>query len=236
MSFYKYSFWEVLAHAFSAEVWETVIPSIGETLYMVFISAFFVLIFGVILGLIVVLTGKDGLHPIPAVNNVLGAIINCFRSLPQVIIIIVMLPVARAILGQSYGSNACIISLVASCVPMFARLVESSILEVDKGKIEAAKAMGSSNTRIMFKVLVPESLPSLVRAFTNSLVIILSMTALAGSFGAGGIGYIAVTFGFTRYQHDLLIATIVVLIVIVQAFQMIGDAISKLILKKRHLI
>jgi len=236
MSLYKYSLWEVLKGAFSQEVWEQIIPSIGETLYMVIISAIFVLIFGVILGLLVVLTGKDGLKPCLPLHNVLGAIINCFRSLPQVIIIIVMLPVARALLGQSYGSNACIISLVASCVPMFARLVESSILEVDKGKIEAAKAMGSSNARIMFMILVPEALPSLVRAFTNSLVIILSMTALAGSFGAGGIGYVAVTFGYTRYKHDLLIATIIVLIVIVQIFQMVGDGISKIILRKRHLI
>lgn len=236
MSLYKYSFWEVLKSAFSQDVWAQVLPSIGETLYMVIISAIFVLIFGVILGLLVVLTGKEGLWPCAPIHNVLGAIINCFRSLPQVIIIIVMLPVARALLGQSYGSNACIISLVASCVPMFARLVESSILEVDKGKIEAAKAMGSSNARIMFMVLVPEALPSLVRAFTNSLVIILSMTALAGSFGAGGIGYVTVTFGYTRYKHDLLIATIIVLIVIVQIFQMVGDGISKLILKRRHLI
>lgn len=236
MSLYKYPFFEVFKHAFSMEIWQQIIPSLGETMYMVLVSAIFVLIFGVVLGLIVVLTGKDGLRPCALVHNVLGAIINCFRSLPQVIIIIVMLPVARALLGQSYGTNACIISLVASCVPMFARLVESSILEVDKGKIEAAKAMGSSNVRIMFKILVPEALPSLVRAFTNSLVIILSMTALAGSFGAGGIGYIAVTFGYTRYNHDLLIATIIVLIVIVQIFQMIGDGVSKFILHKRHLI
>lgn len=236
MSLYKYSLWDVLKNAFSKEVWDMVTPAIGETMYMVIISAIFVLIFGVFLGLIVVLTSKDGLMPCAPLNNVLGAIINCFRSLPQVIIIIVMLPVSRALLGQSYGSNACIISLVASCVPMFARLVESSILEVDKGKIEAAKAMGSSNARILFCIMVPESIPSLVRAFTNSLVIILSMTALAGSFGAGGIGYVAVTFGYTRYNHDLLIATIIVLIVIVQIIQMAGDFVSKLVLKKRHLI
>ena len=147
-----------------------------------------------------------------------------------------MLPVARAIVGQSYGSNACIISLVASCVPFFARLVESSLLEMDKGKIEAAKAMGSSNFRILFRIMVPESIPALVRSFTNAIVIIISMTALAGSFGAGGIGYIAVTYGYTRFQHDLLFATIIVLIVIVQVVQFTGDTISKVILKKRHLI
>ena len=116
------------------------------------------------------------------------------------------------------------------------RLVESSLLEIDKGKIEAAKAMGSGNMRILFTIMVPETLPSLIRAFTNAVVIVISMTALAGSFGAGGIGYIAVTYGYTRFQHDLLFATIIVLIVIVQAVQIVGDTFSKIILKKRHLI
>lgn len=236
MSLYKFSFWEVLKHSFSQEVWGQVIPALGETMYMVVISSVFVLLFGIILGLVVVLTGKEGLYPCRPLHAVLGAIINCFRSLPQVIIIIVMLPVARLLLGQSYGSNACIISLIASCVPLFARLVESSLLEIEKGKIEAAKAMGSGNFRILFRVMLPETLPSLIRSFTNAVVIVISMTALAGSFGAGGIGYIAVTFGYTRYQHDLLFATIIVLIIIVQLVQFAGDACSKMILKKRHLI
>lgn len=236
MSLYKFSFWEVLQHSFSKEVWDQVTPALGETMYMVVISSIFVLLFGVILGLVVVLTGKEGLYPCRPLHAVLGAIINCFRSLPQVIIIIVMLPVARLLLGQSYGSNACIISLIASCVPLFARLVESSLLEIDKGKIEAAKAMGSGNFRILFQIMLPETLPSLIRSFTNAVVIVISMTALAGSFGAGGIGYIAVTFGYTRYQHDLLFATIIVLIIIVQLVQFVGDAFSKMILKKRHLI
>lgn len=236
MSLYKYSFWEVLRHSFSAEVWEQVIPAISETMYMVGVSSVFVLVFGILLGLILVMTSKEGLMPCKIIHTILGAVINCFRSLPQVIIIIVMLPVARALVGKSYGSNACIISLVASCVPLFARLVESSLLELDKGKIEAAKAMGSGNFRILFTIMVPETLPSLIRAFTNAVVIVISMTALAGSFGAGGIGYISVTYGYTRFQHDLLFATIIVLIVIVQAVQLVGDTISKLILKKRHLI
>ncbi len=236
MSLYKYPFLEVVKHSFSSEVWDRVLPAIGETMYMVAISSLFVLLFGLILGLILVMTGKEGVYPCKPVHTVLGAIINCFRSLPQVIIIIVMLPVARALVGKSYGANACIISLVASCVPLFARLVESSLLEMQKGKIEAAKAMGTSNLRILFQIMLPESLPSLVRAFTNAVVIVISMTALAGGFGAGGIGYIAVTYGFTRYQHDVLFATIVVLIVIVQLVQVTGDSISKMILKKRHLI
>ena len=132
----------------SEEEWDKVMPAIGETMYMVAVSSVFVLIFGVLLGLILVMTSKEGLVPCKVIHSILGAVINCFRSLPQVIIIIVMLPVARALVGKSYGSNACIISLIASCVPLFARLVESSLLEIDKGKIEAAKAMGSGNMRI----------------------------------------------------------------------------------------
>ena len=236
MSLYKYSFWEVLKHAFSSEVLSEVFPALGETMYMVLVSSVFVLIFGLILGLVLVMTDKDGLMPCTILHRILGAIINCFRSLPQVIIIIVMLPVARALLGKSYGSNACILSLVASCVPLFARLVESSLLELEKGKIEAAKAMGAANYQILLKIMIPESLPSLIRAFTNAVIIIISMTALAGSFGAGGIGYIAVTFGYTRYNHDLLFATIIVLIVIVQAVQVAGNTFSNILLKKRHLI
>ncbi|MFA5658929.1 MAG: methionine ABC transporter permease, partial [Oscillospiraceae bacterium] len=169
-------------------------------------------------------------------NRTLGGIINALRSLPQIIMIIVMLPVARLLVGQAYGVNACIIALAASCIPMFARLVESSLLEIPKGKIEAAKAMGSDNFRILFRVMIPESLPSLIRAFTVALIAIISMTALAGNFGAGGIGDIAVRFGFQRFQHDVLFATVFVLIIVVQFVQLTGDLFSKLLLKKWHLI
>ena len=147
-----------------------------------------------------------------------------------------MLPIARVIVGKAYGSNACIIALVASCVPMFARLVESSLLEVAKGKIEAAKAMGAGNIRILLTVMLPEALPSLIRAFTVAVIAVISMTALAGNFGAGGIGDIAVRFGFNRFQHDVLIATVFVLIIMVQFVQLLGDLTSKLLLKKWHLI
>jgi D-methionine transport system permease protein len=140
------------------------------------------------------------------------------------------------LLGQAYGVNACIIALAASCIPMFARIVESSLLEISKGKIEAAKAMGSGNFRILFKVMIPESLPSLIRGFTIALIAIISMTALAGNFGAGGIGDIAVRFGFQRFQHDVLFATVYILIIMVQLVQFTGDLISKLLLKKWHLI
>ncbi|PHV70535.1 methionine ABC transporter permease [Sporanaerobium hydrogeniformans] len=236
MSLYKYSFWEVFKNAFTKPVWETLWPAIGDTLYMVAISTLFTLIIGVLLGLILVLTSPEGLNPIGWLNKGLGIVINCLRSLPQMIVIILMLPIARILVGKAYGSNACIIALVASCVPMFARLVESSLLEVTKGKIEAAKAMGAGNLRILLSVMLPEAFPSLIRAFTVAVIAVISMTALAGNFGAGGIGDIAVRFGFNRFQHDVLLATVLVLILIVQVVQGVGDFVSKLFLKKWYLI
>ena len=236
MSLLRYSFWEVLKGTFKKHVWEEVVPAIWDTLYMVAITAVITLIFGMALGILLVITRDEGLFPVYIPNRILGAFINGLRSLPQIIMIIVMLPVARLLLGQSYGVNACIIALAASCAPMFARLAESSLLEIQKGKIEAAKAMGSSNLQILFKVMIPETLPSLIRAFTVALIAIISMTALAGNFGAGGIGDIAVRFGFQRFQHDLLFATVIVLIIMVQIVQLTGDLFSKLFLKKWHLV
>lgn len=236
MSLRSNSFWEVLKSTFSKEVWNTILPATVDTLYMVAVSALIMLILGIILGVLLYISRREGILPLPVFNQSVGTVVNCLRSLPQMIMIIITLPLARAILGKGYGSNACIIALAASCIPMFARMVESSLTEVEKGKIEAAKAMGSKSCHIIFYVLLPEAAPSIVRAFTTALIAIVSMTALAGNFGAGGIGDIAVRYGFQRYQHDMLFATILVLIIIVEVIQLIGDFVSKLLLKKRHLI
>ena len=152
------------------------------------------------------------------------------------IMIIITLPLARALLGQSYGVNACIIALAASCIPMYARLVQGSLIEIPKGKIEAAKAMGSTSAEIVFRVMLPEAFPGIIRGFTVALIGIISMTALAGSFGAGGIGDIAVRYGYNRFYHDMLIAAVLVLIVMVEITQLAGDFISNAILRKRSLI
>lgn len=236
MSLLKYSFWEVLKHAFSKEVWDTLWPAVWDTLYMVALSAVITFVLGIMLGIALSVISKDGVRPVPVVNQTASTIVNCLRSLPQMIMIIVTLPLARAMLGQSYGVNACIIALAASCIPMYARLVQGAFVEIPKGKIEAAKAMGSSSFRIVFRVMLPEALPSIIRGFTVALIGIISMTALAGNFGAGGIGDIAVRFGFNRFYHDMLIASVLVLIIMVEISQILGDFISNLILKRRHLI
>ncbi|MHB8065679.1 MAG: methionine ABC transporter permease [Ruminiclostridium sp.] len=230
------SIFDVLKSAFGKDVWAIVAPAIKDTLYMTVLTTIFTLFVGVALGIILVVTDKQGLHPMPAFNKVLGAIVNVLRSLPSMILIILTLPLSRLFIGRAYGPEACILALVASCVPMFGRLVESSILEVTKGKIEAAKSMGTPNYYIVTKVLVPEALPSLVRAFTVAIIAIIATTALAGSFGAGGLGDVAVRFGYSRFKTDILIAAVIVLIIIVQLVQFVGDAISKHIIKKRFLM
>jgi D-methionine transport system permease protein len=236
MSLLNTPFWEVVAASFQPAAWKSLIPAIWETLYMVAVTMAITLVLGLFLGLALTVSNPDGLRPIPWLSRALGAIVNCLRSLPQMIMIILMIPVSRAVLGKAYGVNACVIALAASCVPMFARLVESSLLEIGKGKVEAAKAMGSSNTRIVLRILLPETLPSLIRGFTVTIIAIISMTALAGNFGAGGIGDIAVRFGFQRFQHEGLFAAVYCLVILVQLVQLVGDLASKLILKKRRLI
>jgi D-methionine transport system permease protein len=229
-------FAETLRSAFSGDVWSIVAPAITQTLYMTSLTTVLTGIIGVVLGIVLVLTDKDGLHPMKGFNAVLGGIINILRSMPSMIIIILTLPLSRLIIGISYGPKACIIALAATCIPMFARLVENSILEIPKGKFEAALAMGAKTRDIVFKVMLPEALPNLVRNFTVAIIAVISTTALAGSFGAGGLGDVAVRYGYMRFRVDMLIASVVVLIIFVDIVQILGGGFAKYILKKRHLI
>ncbi|MBQ7275285.1 MAG: ABC transporter permease [Clostridiales bacterium] len=236
MSLLDSSLWEVIKASLSPDIWKELWGPIGETLYMTTVSSLIMLVFGLLIGILLTVTNPDGLVPLKASYTVSGWIINCLRSLPQMIMIILMIPVARLIFGKAYGTNACIIAIAASCIPMYARIVESSLLEIEKGKIEAAQAIGSNNLSIVFKILLPETLPSLIRGFTVSVISVLSMTALAGMFGAGGIGDIAVRYGYQRFQHDRLFACVYILIILVQLIQGIGNLVSKQILKTRNLI
>ena len=236
MSLLDSSLWEVIKASLSPDIWKDLWGPIGETLYMTVVSSLIMLVFGLLIGILLTVTNPDGLVPLKASYTVSGWIINCLRSLPQMIMIILMIPVARLIFGKAYGTNACIIAIAASCIPMYARIVESSLLEIEKGKIEAAQAIGSNNLSIVFKILLPETLPSLIRGFTVSVISVLSMTALAGMFGAGGIGDIAVRYGYQRFQHDRLFACVYILIILVQLIQGIGNLVSKSILKTRNLV
>lgn len=236
MSLLDTPIWEVIKASFTLEIWQRLAPAILETLYMTILSSLIMLMFGLLIGILLTVTSPDGLIPMKMIYSILGWVINCLRSLPQMIMIILMIPVARLIFGKSYGTNACIIAISASCIPMYVRMVESSLLEISKGKIEAAKSVGSTNAQIIFRILLPETLPSLIRGFTVAVIAVISMTALAGMFGAGGIGDIAVRFGYMRFQHEVLFASVYVLAALVQLVQWLGNFISTRILKKRNLI
>ncbi|MCR5032929.1 MAG: ABC transporter permease [Lachnospiraceae bacterium] len=236
MSLSKYSLWEVILASFSGETWAYIAPAILETLYMTAVSSLVVLVFGFLLGVLLTALNPEGLLPKTGIYKVLGWVINTLRSLPQVVMIVLLIPVSRLLVGKSYGTNSCIIAISACCIPMYARLVESSLLEISKGKIEAAKSIGSNSFHIISRVVIPETAPSLIRGFTVEIISVLSMTALAGMFGAGGIGDIAVRFGYQRFQHEKLFACLYLLIFFVQLLQFLGNVISKHILKKRGLL
>lgn len=236
MSLLDTPLWEVIKASFAPEIWSTILPAVSDTLYMVAISSAITFALGLLLGVLLTVTNPNGLVPLKVLYSGSGWLINCLRSLPQMVMIILMIPVARLIFGKSYGTNACIIAIAASCIPMYARIVESSLLEIAKGKIDAAKSIGSTNLQIILRIMMPETVPSLIRGFTVAVIAILSMTALAGMFGAGGVGDIAVRFGYQRFQHDVLFAAVYVLIVLVQIIQLSGDFVSRQILKKRNLL
>lgn len=236
MSLLDTPLWEVIKGSFAPEVWDRIIPAILETLYMTTVASLITLVLGLVLGILMTITSPNGLVPLRPFYAVSGWLINVLRSLPQMVMIILLIPVARLFFGKSYGTNPCLIAISACLIPMYARIVESSILDIAKGKIDAAKSMGSTNMQIVLRVLLPETLPSLIRGFTVTIIAVLSMTALAGMFGAGGVGDIAVRFGYQRFQHDVLFAAVYVLIALVQIIQFFGDFASKRILRKRNLI
>jgi D-methionine transport system permease protein len=227
---------EAISSAFGEKTWAIILPAVWGTLYMVLFTTLLTAFFGILLGILLVVINRDGIYPCRRLSAVIGAIVNGLRSLPSIIVIILTLPLSRMIIGVSYGPKACIIALSVTCIPMFGRLVESSIMEVQQGKIEAARSVGAKNSQIVLKVMLPEALPSLIRSFTVTVIVVISTTAIAGMLGAGGLGDVAVRFGYNRFKTDILIAAVLVMIVMVQAIQVIGDGISKSVLKKRHLL
>jgi D-methionine transport system permease protein len=226
---------EMLAELFTQKTWEVIWPAILDTLFMTVISTMLMALFGVLLGILLLVTRPDGLRPLRVLNAVLGAVIDALRSLPSMVIIILTLPLAKLIIGKSWGPGAVMFALALTCTPMFARMVEGSFLTVERGKIEAAKSIGARNWEIMLKVILPESLPSLIRNFTIAIIALISVTAIAGWFGAGGLGDVAVRYGYNRFLTHMLVGAVFVLIVIVEFVQVGGEAWAKHIVRKRHL-
>jgi len=199
---------------------------IWETIYMTLISTVFSYGIGLPLGLLLAVTDKDGIHPKPVLNRAVGIAVNIFRSIPFVILMVAMLPVAKFVVGTSLGNQAMIVTLVIAAAPYVARMVESSIKEVDAGVIEAAQAMGTSSFKIVYKVLIPEAKPSLIIGSVISMVTILGYSAMAGTIGGGGLGQIAITYGYQRYNNDIIWICVVLTILIVQIIQEVGTRIT----------
>lgn len=204
------------------QIREMILNGILETLYMTVVSTLFGYVFGLPMGVLLCISDKDGLKPHPVLYKILDFIANIVRSVPFLILLILLIPFTRFLLGKSYGSTATIVPLTVAAIPFIARMVESSLKEVDNGVVEAARAMGAGTMRIILRVLLVEARTSLITGATIAIGTILGYSAMAGAVGGGGLGDIAVRYGYYRYQTDIMIVTVILLIVIVQIFQSVG--------------
>ncbi len=207
---------------------ERLLPATLETLGMTVVASLITVAIGLPLGLALVATAKRGITPQRTIHAVLAAVVNVGRSIPFIILMIALIPVTRTIMGTSIGWTAAVVPLAVAAIPFFARLVETAILGVDPGKAEAATMMGATGRQIM-TVQVREALPGIVQAITVLVITVVGYSAVAGALGGGGLGTLAYNFGYQRYQTDTMIATVVIMLVIVQAAQMMGDMLSRLV-------
>lgn len=204
-----------------------------ETFYMVSISTVFTTLLGLPLGIVLVVTSKGHISEQPSINTALSYLVNMARSLPFIILMIFIMPLTRFVVGTSIGTNAAIVPLVVAAIPFFARIVESALHEVDDGVIEAAISMGADPFVIIFRVLLPEALPSLILGTTITIINLLGYSAMAGAVGGGGIGDLAIRYGYHRFNTQIMIATIILLIALVQGIQATGNLIANGIQKNR---
>ncbi len=210
----------------NSKLLQLLMTGILETLYMTLGSTALAYLLGLPLGVILYVTSAGGIRPNRTVNSVLGFIVNFLRSVPFIVLLIAIIPFTRAIVGTTIGSTATIVPLVVAAAPFVARMVESSLQEVNRGVIEAAESMGSDTLQIILKVLIPEAKPSLVTGSAIAVTTILGYSAMAGFVGGGGLGAIAINYGYHRYQEDVMFITVILLVIIVQIFQETGMRIS----------
>ena len=203
------------------------LEGVRDTLYMTLASTFFGYVLGLPLGVILAVTDKDGIKPNAFIYKILDIIVNILRSIPFLILLILVIPITRAIVGKTYGSTATVVPLVIAAAPFIARMVESSLKEVNGGVIEAAQSMGAGTFTIIWKVLLEEARTSLLVGVTIALGTILGYSAMAGVVGGGGLGDIAIRYGYYRYQTDIMLVTIVILVLLVQIMQWVGMLLSK---------
>ena len=211
------------------KLWDNGIIQMGiwETIYMTVLSSVIAYVIGLPLGVVLNITDKEGIYPLPLLNRILGLIVNFFRSIPFIILMVAMLPVAKLIVGVSLGNKAMIVMLVIAAAPYVARMVESSLKEVDAGVIEAAQSMGTNNFQIVWKVLLPEAKPSLITGAMISMVTILGYSAMAATIGGTGLGQIAISYGHQRFNPDVTWCCVFLTVIIVQIIQEAGNRIVR---------
>ncbi len=218
---------------FSPEIIDMLIKGVGESLYMTVVSTFFGYVLGLPMGILLTISDKNGIRPNAMIYKILDVIANLFRSIPFLILLVLLIPFTKLIVGKSYGSTAIIVPLVIAAAPFIARMVESSLKEVDPGVVEAARSMGASTLTIVTKVLLVEARTSLIVGMTITLGTILGYSAMAGTVGAGGLGDIAIRYGYYRYESGIMIVTVVLLVVLFQVFQTIGMKVSARLDKRK---
>ena len=204
-------------------------PATAETFAMTFVSGVLVIGFGLLLGLALVTTGKRGQHRNRAVYEILSQIVNIGRSMPFIILMVALIPITRMLVGTSLGWQAACVPLTIGAIPFYARLVETAINDVDRGKVEAALMMGASGRQITWGVLVREALPILIQSATVTIITLLGYSAMAGAVGGGGVGDLAIQYGYQRNQVDVMVITVVVIVGIVGIIQLVGDMLSRLV-------
>ena len=211
----------------SAAFWGQMAFAVWETFYITIMATAFALVIGIPLGVLLVAGEKDGVLPLPAwLMHALNVVINLLRSIPFLILMIMVFPLSRLILGTTVGTNATIVPLVVAAFPFIARLVETCLREVDPGVIEAAQSMGATPFQIIWKVMLPESLPGLISNITTALTTILGYSAMSGAIGGGGLGQVAISYGYYRYNTPVMLVAVVLLILLVQGFQSIGTRLA----------
>ena len=221
---------------FDARMFSLVAESTWQTVVMVFLSTIFSMILGLPIGVLLHVTSSEeqgGIIPHPVFYNVLSRIVNILRSFPFIILMIVLMPLSRLIIGTSIGTMATVIPLSIAAAPFVARIIESSLKEVDPGVVQAAQAMGSTNWQIILKVLIPEALPSLVSGVTLTIINLIGYSAMAGAIGGGGLGDLAIRYGYQRFSPAYMVSAVVVIIVMVELIQFIGDRINAHLISKR---
>lgn len=215
------------------DLWPLLLNSTLETIYMVGLAAFFTVLIGLPVGVLLFVSRGNGLAPMPKLNALLGAVINFGRSLPFIVLLIALIPFTRALIGTTLGSTAAVVPVTIGAFPFFARLTENALDEVDYGRIEAILSMGGNLWHVIAKALLPEALPTLLASITLTIVMLIGFSSMAGVIGGGGLGDLAIRYGYQRFNDQVMVGTVVILVALVQGVQMAGDRLVRRLAHRR---